>query len=735
MRTAFAILLLTGATAFAVKTEKWEIKSPADFMRGKLQRLSVSNEGELRLGYASSKLGEFAKEIWCAAVAKDGTIYFGTGSPADVYAVDKDGKVTKLFETDAIAVTSLAVDSRGNVFAATMAEGKIFKIVPAKEKTSAEFCRLRAPYVWALVVDKQDHLFAATGPDGKIYRVGADGKPEEWYAAEESNLISLALDGDGSLLAGSGDRGLLYRVTDRNKGVVLHQFAEDEVKSLVVNGGDLYIGVNKQKVKRPRGPGPRRPSAAEFEDLTQRLSGQFGTRAAASAGDQDRTTLPEARIANLLTGALYQRNADGRVDKLASWENESILGIAVDRDGGVLTAMGGSARVYRVQGNQHWDLLFDFDEQQALALALRDGRLAFVGSGNVGNGYLIDAQKTSEGEFTSEVRDCRFLTTWGNLSWDGTGVITVSTRTGNTSLPDATWSEWSEPLKTSPSRVTSPAARFIQLRTRLARASDPALQTLSVYFRTQNQKPEIASVEIGERRKPAAEKSKPKATGDDKTDSGDATDPDTSAATPPSSPAATDTKRDELHPKPASTIKQINWHASDKDGDALAYRLFYQAQGDDVWVPVAETRDKPLKRTEYAWDTESIPDGWYRVKVVASDEESNPAGESLSDEQTSEPFKVDNRKPEVAQLSFDTVHATLSGVARDNLSLIQFLEYSVDGGDWKFFAPKDGLFDAREKAFEVKLDVPSTGVHSIAVRATDDDGNVSVEKLTLKASP
>src|SRR5512139_551470 len=129
------------SSAFAVKTERWELSTPSAFMRGKLQRLTVTSDGELRLGYGTVKLGEFAKEIWCSAVAPDGTIYFGTGSPADVYAIGKDNKVTKVHETEAIAVTALATDSKGNLYAATLAEGRIFKITPGKK--AAELVKLR----------------------------------------------------------------------------------------------------------------------------------------------------------------------------------------------------------------------------------------------------------------------------------------------------------------------------------------------------------------------------------------------------------------------------------------------------------------------------------------------------------------------------------------------------------------------------------------------------------------
>ena len=718
-------------SAFAVKTEHWELTSPQDFMSGKLQRLIVNSHGELRLGYGDTKLGEFAKEIWCSAVGRDGTIYFGTGSPADVYALGKDGKAVKVFEADSIAVTAVALDSRGNLYAATMPEGKIYKLPTggkvAEGKPEEAFCKLRAPYIWSLIVDKKDQLFAGTGPDGKVFRIAPDGKAEEWFAAEDSNILCLAFDADGSLLAGGSDRGLLYRVTEKGKGVVLHEFAEDEVKALAVNGKDVYIGVNKQKMRRPRVAG-RRPSAAEFEDLTQRLTSQFGAAVTTETTGHERETPPEARLANLLAGTLYVRHADGRIDRLANWDGESILDIKVDGEGAVLVGMSGKGRVYRVRDDQNWELLFDFEEHQALTLAVRDGQLAFVGTGNIGDGYAIDPQKARDGEFTSDVRDCRFFTTWGNLFWMGRGTITVDTRTGNTSLPDSTWSDWSEPLKTSPAKVTSPRARFIQVRAHLATASEPVLQSLSLYYEMQNQKPEITSIDVGEKSKTAREKPKDESAVDQKSTEGELGDAESAANT--ALHAASTPKTEDARPKPATPIKQIRWQASDKDGDTLVYRLFYQANGDDAWVPVF--MDKPLHKTEFSWDTESIPDGWYRIKVVASDEESNPVGEALTNEKVSDLVKVDNTRPQVLQLAYDAASGILTGVARDNLSLIGYLEFSTDGGEWKYFAPKDGVFDDREEPFEVKVGVLGAGPHSIAVRATDGEGNVGVEKVSVR---
>jgi outer membrane protein assembly factor BamB len=720
-------------SSFAVKTERWESNTPQDFMRGKLQRLIVTSDGNLRLGYGSTRLGEFAKEIWCSAVGHDGTIYFGTGSPADVYALGKDGKTTKLFEADSIAVTALAFDSRGRLYAATMPDGNIFRIDTGSKvepKPDAPFCKLRAPYIWSLVVDKQDQIFAGTGPDGKVFRVNPDGKSEEWYTAEDANILSLAFDASGALLAGGSDRGLLYRITDKGKSVVLHEFAEDEVKALAVSGNELYIGVNKQKVRRPRGAAGRRPSAAEFEDLTQRLTGQFGAAMTAEVAGRERETPPEARLANLLAGTLYVRRTDGRVDRLANWNDESILEVKTDGDGTVLTGMSGKGRVYRVRDSQSWELLFDLDEQQVPTLAVRDGKLTFVGTGNVGDAYAVDGQKAREGELTTEVRDCRFLTTWGNLSWMGHGAVTVATRAGNTALPDSTWSDWSEPAKTSPTKVTSPRGRFIQMRAQLAGSPEPVLQSLGVYYQVQNQRPEVSSVGIGEKPKQSPiEKPKKDSGAEDKSDSGEPGDAEPAVADAIRQ-ASTEPKPDETTSQKVTTVKQIRWTASDKDGDTLVYRLFYQAEGDDVWVPAS--LDKPLKKTEYPWNTESVPDGWYRIKVVASDEESNPAGDALADEKISDLVKVDNTRPQVLQLSYNATGGILTGIARDNLSQIRQLEYSIDGGEWKFFAPKDGVFDDREEAFEAKIAPLAAGPHFIAVRATDEEGNVGAEKASVR---
>lgn len=711
MKTICTIVVLSSLilhpSSFAVKTERWEFNTADAFLRGKLQNLSVSSEGELVPGYGLKKVGEFAKQIWCSAVGADGTIFIGTSAPADVQAIGADGKAMHLFATESVAVTALALDGKGNLYAATMPEGKIFRITTGAKPEGKVFCQVASPYVWALAFDKAGNLFAGTGPGGKIYRITPDGTTAEWFKAEDSNILCVAFDGTGALLAGGSDRGQLYRVKGQNDGTVLHQFEEDEVHSLLVQGDRLFVGVNKQKVKRPRLPlgGMPHPSAAEVEELRK----EFGAEA---TGLQSRGQLipPEVRLGNLLAGALYLRQADGRVDQWATWEKESIAALGLDATGQVLVATAGQGRVYRVADSQRWELLFDFEEQQALTLASRAGKLAFVGTGNVGVGYLISAEPAATGEYTSEVLDARFLTSWGNISWLGGRRVSIVTRSGNTGLPDATWSAWSAPATESPTKVTSPRARYLQVR-----ATTGQLQSLRVYYQVQNQKPDITSLRVdGEEKTPPK---RPKSKRPDAKDDGDDADDDKD-----------DTPAKTFAPKKASTTKQIKWQATDKDDDKLVYRLYYRAEGDETWIAIPLT--KPLTKTSYSWETDSIPDGWYRLKVVASDEEANPVGDALTDEKVSDLVKVDNRRPDVTGLKF--ADGILTGQAHDNLSLIAALEYSVDGDDWKSFAPTSGIFDNQTEAFAVKIPDLKPGGHTIAVRATDEEGNIGAEKIAVK---
>ncbi|MFH2084841.1 MAG: fibronectin type III domain-containing protein [Candidatus Omnitrophota bacterium] len=74
----------------------------------------------------------------------------------------------------------------------------------------------------------------------------------------------------------------------------------------------------------------------------------------------------------------------------------------------------------------------------------------------------------SYGEFVSRIVDAEDIAEWGLIEWQSQTpldtVISLCTRTGNTSLPDSTWSEWSSFYLQSGSQISSPEGRFIQYK-------------------------------------------------------------------------------------------------------------------------------------------------------------------------------------------------------------------------------------------------------------------------------
>ena len=74
-----------------------------------------------------------SKYIWSLAFANDGTLYAGTGDPANVYAIDRAGNGLLYYSTGQSHVTSLAIDAQGRLLAGSEPNGILYRIL-AKDK-------------------------------------------------------------------------------------------------------------------------------------------------------------------------------------------------------------------------------------------------------------------------------------------------------------------------------------------------------------------------------------------------------------------------------------------------------------------------------------------------------------------------------------------------------------------------------------------------------------------------
>ena len=151
----------------------------------------------------------------------------------------------------------------------------------------------------------------------------------------------------------------------------------------------------------------------------------------------------------------------------------------------------------------------------------------------------------------------------------------------------------------------------------------------------------------------------------------------------------------------------------------------------------------------YSFDASLIPDGGYRIKVVASDSPSHSPGEALSDTKESDRFEIDTTPPVVSGLHAEEalakcaqapcpapIHVTFD--AEDAASPITHAEYALDAGPWQYIEPVGKLSDAKREHYDVqipgKTSENKSTEHLITVRVYDRHDNVGVAK-TVFGSP
>ena len=119
----------------------------------------------------------------------------------------------------------------------------------------------------------------------------------------------------------------------------------------------------------------------------------------------------------------------------------------------------------------------------------------------------------------------------------------------------------------------------------------------------------------------------------------------------------------------------------------------------------------------FSWDTATLPDGAYYLKIVASDSPSNPADQSLFEErELSDRFEVSNTPPRIENLRADA-NAASPKVTFDGISpsgALGHAIYSLDGGDWMIIFPTGLLSDSPKRPTRYNSPKLSPGQHTVA---------------------
>jgi hypothetical protein len=346
---------------------------------------------------------------------------------------------------------------------------------------------------------------------------------------------------------------------------------------------------------------------------------------------------------------------------------------------------------------------------------------------NPGKVFRVTQDRAARGTYTSDVRDAETVATWGAIKWQsslpGGGKVDISTRSGNTRTPDETWSDWSPVYTDSEgSAVTSPRARYLQWRAVLTAGGGseaPVLTSVTAAYLPRNLRPRVTSITI---HPPGTVFQRPFPTGDPEIAGFEGDLPDRRFSQQTNEGSRTATSPNLGRRAYERGLLTFVWRAEDDNRDELSYEVFYRREGEASWKVLKQSHPDAI----LVWDTTSVPNGRYTLKIVASDLPSNPPPSALTGAMESIAFEIDNTPPAITVISVrrEGPRSITIFDVRDDHSSVQKVEYSLDGDRWQPVYPKDGIPDSRIEQYELTLE-GDAAQQNVILRAADALNNVS----------
>jgi len=731
-----ACVLLCASFAAGATTATWEINGYQDFLHGRMSGLSITRDGRLIAGpKVDTIFSSDQAQIWSVASAPDGSLYLGTGNRGRLLRLDSAGNGTVVWNSDQPEIFAVAVDRAGVVYAGTSPDGKVYRIENGR---ATEYFSPGERYIWALAFAPDGSLYVATGQQGKIYRVTAAGRGEVYYETGQAHVTALAFDREGRLLAGSEPNGILYRISGTPaRGFVLYDANLPEIRSIIATpDGSIYAAalggsVAKRTSAASSSSSSSTPTVTAPSTSITVTDAQAGlapapkpdpTKVAAGASP---ITAPATavEVSGVERSALYKIFPDNTVETLWSSKDENIYDVVADVAGTITFLTDAQGRVYRLDSrpdrSREATLITQTNEADATRLTASPRGL-LIAAGNVGKMLRLDQSATAAGWFESSIHDSGTVARWGRLSWAGGKGVSFKTRAGNSARPDATWSDWSEPIADpAKSLITSPNARFIQWRADFTGTAE--LDSVTIAYLPQNTAPSIRSITVSALAAQAgAAKSASSGTSSafsiTVTDTGDAT-------------SAVGTQAQTLS-RPAGQQLQVSWQADDPDGDKLSYNLYFRGEDEREWKLLRAD----ISENTYLLDGDVLADGRYFFRVVASDRPSNAADQARQAELVGPPVLIDNTPPVVTASTPRRTGAVvdIDIDAQDRGSILRRCEYSVDAHAWMPVEAVDGVTDSAREQFRVHIDNLPPGEHLIVIRAYDVAGNAGLAKVVVR---
>lgn len=725
--------------------------------------LSVKNDSVSTV----AQLGD-ATQIFSVLIDSHGSIIVGTGgNEGRVLKIDKPGdKPHEIFKADKVQyIWSMAQTDDGNLYAATGPNGQLFEIHP--DGSHRVLLDTDENNLLSMVSDGKDLLYVGTDPHGMVYRVNRkNGESFVLYNATESEIAALALDRQGNLYAATAEaqeEGVPVRMpkqpapggrpegapaaaplpgehpkepapppppsNDPNRPNPIPRTPRAALPMNPAHFAMDWRPVRNRHVvliddPAPGDPSPRpprrRPSPNPNPSPEPAPGGPQGGMPRGQGMQRGPLNPGETGEARPEGNAVYRIDPNGFVTEV--FRQDVLILSMVENNGTLLLATGNEneGQIFQVRPAADETLMLaKVDAKQVLALLpARDGRI-YMGMANAGSLASMSSGFATHGTYSSAVLDATQISRYGKIQLHGSlppgTTLTVATRSGN--VKDATekgWSKWSDEMAAAEFlQIASPPARFFQYRltfTSTEGHATPIVEDVTIAYQIPNLPPRVRSVRVA-----SAGGVGP---GGDQNMSGDV-----EGNAPNGAPAPMPVAR-----RPHNSHENITWEASDPNNDTLTYSLYLRRVGEEPWILL---KDK-LTDTNFDWETRTVADGRYEVKVVASDAASNEPGQGKTASRISDPVLVDNTPPTIGDIKSSvqgsTAHVELKAV--DRTSTVASVEYCVDSGkEWQLVLPTDGIYDSPEETVKMAIPDLSIGQHQITLRATDIKGNTAYETV------
>ena len=753
---SFSLLLcfLTSLPLLAEHTRRWRQSTYDEFLKGTAHGVAVRSDGRLELAPKFTLLADAdASYLWSARVDPKGTLYASGGSPAKVFRFDGTGKPAVVFDSADLSAQAIAFDSKGVLYVGTSPDGKVYRVTSSGEKSV--FFEPKTKYIWDLAFSPDGTLYVATGDKGQVFAVTPDGKGELFYSSDEAHIRVLAFDAKENLIAGTEPSGRILRISraaaksaSPAEGFVLYETSKKEVTSLAVAAdGAIYASAIGEKQRTGQAPNAIITTPQGTTAIT--TGGIIG-------GGQGLVQPSFVAFPPLLSSSIYRISPDGAPEELWSSREDVVYALGLASDSRLLAGTGNSGALLAIDGHGVFAHLAKSGTAQITGIARGASGKIFICTANPGKVFSVGPEYEAEGTFESRSFDAQLFSKWGRLEWwsppPSEGVKSAAhsnashgdaprleffVRSGNTEDPGREWSRWYGPYSKSGAATEAPSARFVQWKAIIhdGRPGD-GIDWVSLAYLPRNVAPVIDGIALQE----------PGVRAQSQSGISPSQPLNVTLKMPPSPNISgvivtQSSTLPRFEQPPQGTVQKgyqtVLWSAHDDNDDDLRYAVYFRGETEREWKLLKEN----LEQKFYSWDTTTLPDGAYYLKIVATDAPSNPPASAHRTERESERFEVDNTPPVIENIWVGAASGKISGghpatfTARDASSAIERAQYSVDGGEWILAAPSTSISDALVEQYNFGLPALPPGEHIMAVRAYDRFENIGSAKTTFTVPP